>query len=134
MARELLTRYVWIVDTLTRYGRLSKKELDERWARSHLSNGEAGIPRRTFYNYRQAIEEIFSLTIKCDERTYEYYIEEAADGTDHRHSRMTEWLLDSSSTSSVVSGARDISDRVMLENVPSAREFLSPIMEAIREN
>lgn len=134
MARELLTRYVWIVDTLTRYGRLSKKEIDERWARSHLSDGESGIPRRTFYNYRQAIEEIFSLSIKCDERTYEYYIEGEGDGADPRHSRMTEWLLNSSSTSSVVSGARDISNRVMLENVPSAREFLSPIMEAIREN
>lgn len=134
MARELLTRYVWIVDTLTRYGRLSKKEIDERWARSHLSNGEAEIPRRTFYNYRQAIEELFSLSIKCDEHTYEYYIDNEGEGADPRHSRMTEWLLNSSSTSSVVSGARDISNRVMLENVPSAREFLSPIMEAIREN
>lgn len=134
MARELLTRYVWIVDTLTRYGRLSKKEIDERWARSHLSNGETEIPRRTFYNYRQAIEELFSLTIKCDEHTYEYYIDGDGEGADPRHSRMTEWLLNSSSTSSVVSGARDISNRVMLENVPSAREFLSPIMEAIREN
>lgn len=116
-----------------RYGRLSKRELDERWARSHLSNGESSIPRRTFYNYRQAIEEIFSLTIKCDEHTYEYYID-TEDDPDQRHSRMTEWLLNSSSTSSVVGGARDISNRVMLENVPSARENLAPIMEAIREN
>ncbi len=30
MARDLLNRYIWIVDTIKRFGRISRKELDRR--------------------------------------------------------------------------------------------------------
>ena len=76
MARDLLNRYIWIIDTIRRYGRISRKDLDSMWAASRYANGDSRIPRRTFYNYRQAIEELFSLTISCDPNTYEYFIAE----------------------------------------------------------
>ncbi|MDE6628795.1 MAG: WYL domain-containing protein, partial [Muribaculaceae bacterium] len=128
MAKDLLNRYIWIIDTIRRYGRISRRELDECWRRSPFSNGDIAIPRRTFFNYRHAIEELFSLTIECDPSTYEYYI------TDHGQGEMTEWLLNSSSTSNVLQGARDVAERIMLEDVPSARDFLAPIIEALRLN
>ena len=77
MARDLLNRYIWIVDTIRRYGRISRRELDRLWSLCPYANGETRIPRRTFYNYRQAIEELFSVSIACDPGTYEYYIEDA---------------------------------------------------------
>ena len=128
MARDLLTRYIWIIDTIRRYGRISRRELNECWERSPHSNGEKEIPRRTFFNYRQAIEELFSVTIECDPRTYEYYIDEPDQG------KITDWLLDSSATSSVLQGSREIASKIMLEDVPSAREHLAPIIEALKYN
>ena len=130
MARDLLNRYIWLVDTIRRHGRITRRTLDECWARSPYSAGEKGIPRRTFYNYRQAVEELFSITINCDTTTYEYYIEEDNGGA----GRITDWLLDASATSNVLQGSRDVASRIMLENTPSARENLAPIIEAIRFN
>ena len=128
MARDLLNRYIWIIDTIRRYGRISRRELNECWERSPYSDGEREISRRTFFNYRMAIEELFSLTIECDPRTYEYYIVEPDKG------RITDWLLDSSATSSVLQGSREIASKILLEDVPSAREFLAPIIEALKVN
>lgn len=128
MAKDILSRYVWIIDTIRRYGRISRQELDECWQRSIYSNGERAIPRRTFFNYRKSIEQLFSLTIECDPSTYEYYIVEPEQGN------ITEWMLNSSATSSVLQGARDVAGKILLEDVPSAREFLAPAIEALREN
>ena len=36
---NLLTRYIWIVDTLRRVGRISRKELSARWQLSARSDG-----------------------------------------------------------------------------------------------
>lgn len=130
MARDLLNRYIWIVDTIKRFGRISRKELDQRWANSPYANGESRIPRRTFYNYRQAIEELFSVTITCDPVTYEYYIEEEPGSAGEQ---ITNWLLNASATSNVLQGSREIASRIMLEDVPSAREHLSGMMEALRD-
>lgn len=128
MAKDLLNRYIWIIDTIRRYGRISRRELNECWSRSPYSDGESEIPRRTFFNYRQAIEEIFSLNIECDTSTYEYYIVEP-----ETHN-ITEWLLNSSATSAVLQGSRDIASKILLEEVPSARHHLAPIIEALRQN
>ncbi|MDD6281066.1 MAG: WYL domain-containing protein [Muribaculaceae bacterium] len=131
MARDLLNRYIWIIDTIRRYGRISRKDLDSMWAASRYANGESRIPRRTFYNYRQAIEELFSLTISCDPNTYEYFIAEEPGSASEQ---ITNWLLNASATSNVLQESREIASRIMLEEVPSARDFLAPMMEAVRDS
>lgn len=129
MARDLLKRYMWLIDTIRRYGRITRTELDECWKRSEFSNGEK-LPRRTFYNYRAAVEELFSINIECDASTFEYYI-----ASDDAHSEsVTNWVLNSAVMNDVLSSARDISHKIFIEEVPSAREFLSPIIDALRNN
>ena len=131
MIQELLNRYTWIVETLSRYKRLTRRELDSRWKASRFSVNGEGLPRRTFYNYRQAIEEIFGLEIKYNPETFEYYIEQEEGSSG---ASVVEWLLNSDSTNNVLSGARDIADRILLEDVPSAREHLATVMEAVKTN
>lgn len=128
MARDLLNRYIWIVDTIRRYGRISRRELNELWARTPYAEGELEIPRRTFFNYRQAIEDLFAIRIGCDTATYEYFL----DTPDRPY--LTDWLLNASVTSSILKNSQDIADKIMLEDVPSSREHLASVMEAIRES
>lgn len=128
MARDLYNRYVWLVDTIKRRGRITRRELDECWKRSKFGNGSDGLCRRTFYNYRNAIAELFDITIEVDPATYEYYISEE----DSHNGSVTDWLLNSSAVSEVLSTSRDISDRIYLENVPSAREYLALVFDALR--
>lgn len=127
MARDLFNRYVWLVDTLKRHGRMTRSEIDACWLRSRYSDGRP-LPRRTFYNYRQAIEELFDITVECDQATFEYYISEE----DAHSESVTDWLLNSAATNDILSGSRDVAARIFIENVPSAREYLGVVIDALR--
>ena len=129
MARNMLSRYIWLIDTIRRYGTITREKLNELWMLSPYSDGSP-LPRRTFYNYRQAIEELFNINIECNTSTYEYSI----DSGDDRHESMTDWLLNSAAMSNVLSSVSDVSDRIFLEEVPSARLYLSQVISALREN
>jgi predicted DNA-binding transcriptional regulator YafY len=128
--RNLITVYIWIIDTIQRYGALTLAQLNELWKKSPAGDGNP-IPRRTFFHYRDAIEEMFSISLKCNRSTFEYYIDEEESEND---SRMQQWLLDSMSMSGMLSNSRDISHRIVLENVPSARQYLSVVIDAMRDN
>ena len=128
MSRDLFGRYIWLVDTIKRYGRITREELNARWKTSPFSNGEP-LPRRTFYNYRLAIEELFDINIECNPSTFEYYIEES----DAQNESVTNWLLNSTAVNNVLSESRDISNRIFIEDVPSAREYLAPMIDALKE-
>ncbi len=130
MIRNLINRYVWLVDTIGRYGRITLKDLNKVWLSSQISDGRP-LARRTFFHYRDAIEEMFDIDIKCDRATFEYYID---DSGSENNARLRSWLMDSVSMSGMLSSAHDISGRIMLENVPSAREHLPMIIDALKQN
>ena len=129
MARNLLSRYIWLVDTIRRYGTITRRQLDEAWKRSIYSDG-APLPRRTFYNYRAAIEELFNITIAFNPADNTYSIDDdnpAAEG-------ITDWLLNSAAMTNLLSDSRDVADKIFLEEVPSAREYLPPMVRALKEH
>ena len=129
MPKDIFSRYVWIVDTIRRHGSMTRAMLNEKWQLSQFSNGEP-MSRRTFYNYRHAIEEIFQLNLAYNPVTFEYSVEPIGPRSDS----ITDWLLNSAAMSGVLNGARDIADRIFVENVPSARNFLDTVMEAMRSS
>lgn len=124
--REQINRYIWIVDTLTRYGRLTRQELNDLWVNSSQGDGNP-IPERTFYHYRRSIEENFHIDINCDKQG-RYYIEHGERAFD---SKMTNWLLESYSVNSAIKESSIPADRVSVEEVPSAREYLPMVLGAI---
>lgn len=130
MSANLIGRYIWLIDTLKQRGRITRKGLNELWKQSpHSRNGES-MCRRTLYNYKNAIAELFDIEIECDPATFEYYIVES----DKRNSGFTDWLLNSSAVNEALSTSRDISDRIVLENVPSAREHLPLVLKTLKSN
>lgn len=129
MPRDLISRYIWIVDTLTRYERLTRRQLNKLWRRSSLSDG-ADLPERTFFHYRRAIEENFHIDIACDSQG-RYYIDR--DGS-RQGKALTNWMLDSYAVNNAIKGSETPMDRVEIEDVPSAREFLPVVLDAIKEN
>lgn len=123
-----LSTGIWLVDTIRRHHRITRREIDRLWSLSPHSNGESGIPRRTFARYIQEVERIFGLTIECDPSTHEYFIPEDEDSMG---SEATEWLLNSVALSGIASDLRQASGRVFLEDVPSAREHLATVIKAL---
>lgn len=129
MSKNLFSRYIWIIDTIRRHGVITREELDRLWMKSEFSDGNP-LPRRTFYNYRTEIEEIFKLSIVCNPRTFEYSILESGDS--HTDS-VTDWMLNTASMSNMLTDARSIANRIFLEDVPSARQHLSTVIGAMKE-
>lgn len=130
MANNVINKYIWIVDTIQRYGRITREELNNLWVKSSLSDGNP-MSRRSFYNYRQAIAEMFNIEIENDSSTYEYYI--AYDNSE-QSSKMLNLLLDTTSMSGMLRDSHNVSDRIILEDVPSARMHLPIVMEALKES
>lgn len=129
MSRNLFSRYIWLIDTIRRYGCITREELNTLWKKTDFSNGEP-LPRRTFYNYRNAIEELFKINIECNPATFEYYID---NGGDVHNESVTDWMLNAASMSNVLTDARDVSHRIFLEDVPSSRYYLEAVLGALKE-
>ena len=65
MAKGLFDRYIWLIDTIYRAGKITFEEINQRWLRTEMSNGEE-TPLRTFHNHRKAIETMFDINIECN--------------------------------------------------------------------
>ena len=129
--QSLITKYVWVIDTIYRRRKISFKELNELWLRDDISRG-VEIPKRTFDNWRYVIYDMFGIEIAnegCGE--YRYYIE---DEEDICNNGVRSWLYDTLSVGNALAKSQSIKERIILEYVPSGQEYLQPIIEAMKEN
>ena len=130
MNKNLLFKYIWLVDTIGRAGKITFEELNDRWMRSSLNDGEE-LPKRTFHNWRADVEELFDINIECQRKGGNYYYIE--NPQDIRMETMRRWLLNTFTVSNIISDSQDLKDRILLEDVPSGQKYLMPIVEAMRE-
>lgn len=128
MNKNIISRYVWLVDTLGTHGSLSRERINELWQKSSLSDGNP-LPERTFYNYRRAVEEIFNIEISCTSKG-EYYINRENSGNSKG---VTDWLLDSFAVNNILTEAPELSGLIEVEEVPSAREYLPVVINSLRD-
>ncbi|MBQ0069626.1 MAG: WYL domain-containing protein, partial [Bacteroidales bacterium] len=129
MARNLINKYLWIVDVLRRYKALTLSQISDMWLRNDVDDGRP-LARRTFMTYRNSIEEMFNINIVCNKTTYEYYIEDNNEmGNTH-----LEWMLDSMSISGTLQNSQSVAGRIMVESVPSARHHLPIVVDALKQN
>lgn len=130
MASNLFKKYLWLADTIRRFGPISLAEIRSRWSRSSLSDGTP-LAVRTFHAHRNAVEDLFDICIACDARTDRYYIENCEDLNSRN---ISNWLLDSFAVSQTLREASVLHDRVLVEEIPSAKGLLPELLDAMREN
>ncbi len=131
MATNQVNKYIWLVDTIHRAGKISFEEINKKWLRSDMSEG-LEIPKRTFHKWRNAIEEMFGLIIEnenCGE--YRYFIENEEEITENK---LSSWMIDTISTSNLLLSNISMKDRIILENIPSGRTYLQDIIEAMKSD
>jgi hypothetical protein len=129
MANNLFNRYIWLVDTIYRTGKITFEDINRKWLRNVLSDGKK-IPLRTFHNHRIAIEEMFDVNIECDKSTYEYYIDNAED---MQRGGVRTWLLNTFAVNNLINESHKIKSRIQFEHIPSGQQFLTTIIEAMRD-
>ena len=129
--QSLITKYVWVIDTIHRRRKVSFKKLNELWLRDDISRG-VEIPKRTFDNWRYVIFDMFGIRISNENRgEYRYYIESEKDLCNNG---LRSWLYDTLSFGNALVKSQSIKDRILLEYIPSGQEYLQPIIEAMKEN
>lgn len=129
-ASKIFRQYIWLTDTIYRSGGITLQELNDRWVKTELSEG-LPMTRMTFNRHRIAIEEIFDINIECQRKGgYTYYIEneEILKSNSLKH-----WMIDTLSVSNVLMESSSLKDRILLENIPSGREHLQPIINAMKQ-
>ena len=131
MAANLFGRYIWLIDTLRRYKRLTFQEINELWQESGLGYGDV-FPKRTFHNHQKAIADLFDVDIECDRKDrYRYYISEPErlEGDNFRN-----WLISSYATLNQIQADSKLENRIVFEDIPSGQIWLTQIADAMRHN
>lgn len=130
-ANEIFKQYIWLTDTIYRSGGISLQELNNRWMRTEMSGG-IPMTRATFNRHKIAIEEIFGLCIECQRKGgYYYYIENEEV---LKNNNLQHWLLDSLSVSNMLMESGSLKDRIVLENIPAGKEYMQPIINAMKQD
>ena len=91
--KDQFKKYLWILDLLLSTNGITFKEIADRWKYSSLNHRKTTLAKRTFDDYRRAIEETFDIDIICDaSRGYQYRIDNARSLSSDR---IKHWLLSS---------------------------------------
>jgi len=131
MSKNLLNKYVWLVETIYKAKSISLEEINKLWHEEDMSEG-AEIPRKTFNTWKNQVEELFGIIINCERKGgYHYYIENA---DDIKNGGLRSWLLNTISVSNLLIDNKNLSDRIILEHVPSGNERLERILGAMKNN
>jgi len=127
---NILRQYIWIVNVLRRYGKLSLEEINRKWIRDGVADGNP-LVRSSFNRHRDAILEMFGIIIECDKSSgYKYYIENPEALTDDS---VANWMLSTITVGSMLRDCVPLQDKILLEEIPAGEQYLQTLVEAIRQ-
>ena len=130
MAKNLINKYVWLVETIYRAGRITFEEINQKWLDEEMD--DRPIPLRTFHKWRIAAEEMFNINIECKRiGGYHYYIDNI---DDFKSGKLRNWLFSTMAVSNLLLSSQSLKERILLEYVPSGQIYLQTIIEAMKEN
>lgn len=127
-----LQKYTWLIDTIRRAGKISFEEISDRWERNKDLSDYKPLSRATFNRWKDAIFSQFGIIISCQRAGgYMYYIENPEDIDEDE---LKKWMLDTFAVSNLICENLSLKDRIIVNQIPSAREYLAILLEAMQEN
>ena len=131
MAKNLLNKYVWLVETIYKAKRISFEEICQHWLDNDMSEGKP-MSIRTFHKWRIAIEEMFGLIIENEHNgQYCYYIQNEEE---LKNGSMRSWLFNTLTVSNLMMNSVSIKDKVLFEEIYDGEQYLTAIIEALKKN
>ena len=127
---QIFHQYIWIINTLRAYRKLTLDELNQKWQEDGVADGNP-LPRASFNRHRDAIQDMFGIIIDCDPSTYKYYISNEAVLSDDSIQR---WLFSTLTVHGVLADSAAVKERLVLENAPAGEQYLNTIIRAIHTN
>lgn len=129
---SLIQKYIWVVKTIYSAERITLKELNKLWQNNVDLSGGMSLSRQTFDRWKGGILDIFGIIIDCEQRgCYNYFI---ANPEALRDGEIRMWLLDTYGTVDALSSSLSLHDRIITDDIPSSRNYLTTILEAMKSN
>lgn len=127
-----LQKYTWLIETIRRAGKISHKELSEKWERNREMSDGNSLPRATFNRWKDAIFDQFGIIISC-QRTggYLYYIENPEDIDEDE---LKKWMLNSFAVGNLIGENLSLKGRIIVDSIPSSHDHLTKILEAMKDD
>ena len=69
MAANMISKYVWLLETLRRHKHLRRDEINRLWVLNESLSQGRPLSRRTLYTYMRAIEQTFDINIEYNPPT-----------------------------------------------------------------
>lgn len=127
-----LQKYTWLIETIRRAGKISHRDLSDKWERCKDLSDCKPLHRATFNRWRDAIFSQFGIIIDCQRvGGYLYYI---ANPEDIDEDELKKWMLDSFAVGNLIGENLSLKDRILVDQIPSGRDYLTTILEAMKEN
>ena len=127
-----LQKYTWLIETIRRAGRISHKDLSDKWERNKDLSDCKPLHRATFNRWREAIFAIFKIKIVCQKAGgYLYYIENPEDIDEDK---LKKWMLDSFAVGNLIGENLSLKGRILVDEIPSGRDHLTSFIQAMKEN
>jgi len=127
---QIFHQYIWIINMLRAYRKLSFEELNQKWQDDQVADGNP-LQRSSFNRHRDAILDMFGIIIDCDKKTYKYYISNKDVLCDDSIER---WLFSTLTVHGMLADSAAVKERLVLENAPAGEQYLDIIIRAIRTN
>ncbi|WP_238199631.1 helix-turn-helix transcriptional regulator [Capnocytophaga canimorsus] len=129
MKQDALNKQIWLIETILQQDGITLKEIKEKWLKSYLNDEQKDFDRSTFNRYRNTIQDIFGISIIW--QNSKYYIDNKED---IQNNILKKWILNSFTISNFLQEWKSLYHRISLEDIPSGREYLRDIMEAMKQN
>lgn len=128
---DTFRQYIWLVNTIKRYGKINFERLSELWIENDL-NDKRPLSKPTFFRLKLAIEDMFGIRINCDTKDgYQYHIS----NSDLLKNNSTQnWMLRTLTVNSLLLDGLSIKDQLLLEDIPAGLEHLQTVINAIKDH
>ena len=131
MAKNLLNKYVWLVETIYKAKKITFEEINEKWLDNDMSKDKP-LPIRTFHKWKDAVQQLFGLIIENENSgQYRYYIQNS---DELKSGSMRSWLFNTLTVSNLMMDSVSIKDKILFEEIPDGEQYLPIILEALKKN
>ena len=127
---KIFQHYIWLVNTLHQYKRLTLEEISDLWVKEQVIGGNP-LCRASFIRHKDAILNMFGIIIECDIKDgYRYYI---YNKEELNNNSIANWLFSTLSVGNLLDENIGLQNRILLESIPSGDIHLKRIIRAMRD-
>ena len=129
--KDLFKTYIWLIETIHRFGALTLSELGDLWIKSSISEG-VPMSRTSFNRHREEIEDIFGIKIVCSRSIGNKYSIENISAMDSNS--VESWMANTISINNILAENKSVKDRILLESIPSEGGNLQTAIVTMRKS